>query len=210
MRDRSAPLTKSDIPSLDWIKMDGHLPAIVQDCATGELLMLGYMNREALAATLETGFATFFSRSKGRLWKKGERSGNILRVVAVHEDCDCDALLVRADPVGPVCHLGGRSCFEGLQAGPGWLGALSRIVAERAAGGARSSYTVRLLEEGAARIGQKIGEEGVEVALAAVTRTEEECAEEIADLVYHLAVLMEARGFGWDKVVDVLQRRHRG
>ena len=94
MRDRSAPLTKSDIPSLDWIKMDGHLPAIVQDCATGELLMLGYMNREALAATLETGFATFFSRSKGRLWKKGETSGNILRVLAVHEDCDGDALRV--------------------------------------------------------------------------------------------------------------------
>ena len=209
MRDRNTPLTEAGIPSLAWDKMEGLIPAMVQDRATGEPLMLGYMNRQALAATLETGFVTFFSRSKGRLWKKGETSGNVLRVAAVHEDCDGDALLVRADPAGPVCHLGGQSCFAGAP-GPGWLGELSRIVRRRARSGDPESYTVRLLEEGPARIGQKIGEEGVEVALAAVTRDTEGCAEETADLLYHLTVLMEARGFGWEDVVEILRRRHGG
>lgn len=208
MRDRNTPLTAADIPSLAWEKMDGLIPAVVQDRATGELLMLGYMNREALAATLETGFVTFFSRSKDRLWKKGETSGNVLRVAAIHEDCDGDALLVRADPAGPVCHLGSQSCFASAAPGPGWLGALSRIVADRARSGDPTSYTVRLLEEGSARIAQKIGEEGVEVALAAVTRDRQGCAEEIADLLYHVTVLMEAQRFGWEDVVQVLQARH--
>jgi phosphoribosyl-ATP pyrophosphohydrolase/phosphoribosyl-AMP cyclohydrolase len=209
MRDRSAPLNKADIEALAWEKMDGLLPAAVQDRRNGRLLMLGYMNREALAATLETGLATFYSRSKQRLWTKGETSGNRLRVTAVHEDCDADALLVLADPEGPTCHLGSESCFgDGSPEGPGWLATLSRIVAARNSAGEDSSYTVRLLAEGPARIAQKIGEEGVEVALAAVTRDAEGCAEETADLLYHLAVLMEARGFGWEDVVAVLRRRH--
>jgi phosphoribosyl-ATP pyrophosphohydrolase/phosphoribosyl-AMP cyclohydrolase len=210
MRDRNAPLSAGDVGSLAWEKMDGLLPAAVQDKASGALLMLGYMNAEALAATLESGFATFYSRSKGRLWQKGETSGNRLRVVAVHEDCDADALLVLAEPEGPTCHLGTKSCFAGEPAGPGWLADLSRIVAARAAEGAESSYTVRLLREGPERIAQKIGEEGVEVALAAVTRDAAGIAEETADLLYHLAVLMEARGFGWEEVIAVLRRRHAG
>ncbi len=211
MRDRNAPLTAADIAGLAWDKMGGLIPAAVQDRRSGRLLMLGYMDRDSLAATLESGFATFFSRSKGRLWTKGETSGNRLRVAAVHEDCDGDALLVLADPEGPTCHLGTASCFGGDgPEGPGWLAELSRIVAERAGAEGEASYTARLLAEGLPKIAQKVGEEGVEVALAAVTRDEGGTAEEIADLLYHLAVLMEAQGFGWEEVIAVLRRRHSG
>jgi phosphoribosyl-ATP pyrophosphohydrolase/phosphoribosyl-AMP cyclohydrolase len=211
MRDRNAPLSEGDIAALAWDKMDGLLPAVIQDAATGRLLMLGYMSREALATTLASGFATFHSRSKGRLWQKGETSGNRLAVRAVHEDCDGDALLVLADPEGPTCHLGTESCFGGEgPAGPGWLAVLSRVVAERAASGGEESYTSRLFEEGTAKIAQKVGEEGVEVALAAVTRDAAGCAEETADLLYHLIVLMQDRGFSWEDVIAVLRRRHAG
>jgi phosphoribosyl-ATP pyrophosphohydrolase/phosphoribosyl-AMP cyclohydrolase len=189
--------------------MDGLLPAAVQDASSGRVLMLGYMSHEALAATLASGFVTFHSRSKGRLWQKGESSGNVLRVRAIHEDCDGDALLVLADPEGPTCHLGTQSCFggEGPQ-GPGWLAELSRVVAARASAGGEGSYTRQLLDEGTAKIAQKVGEEGVEVALAAVTRNAAGCAEETADLLYHLTVLMHDRGYGWDEVVAVLKARH--
>ncbi len=208
MRDRNAPLSASDAETLDWQKMDGLLPAVVQDRRSGRLLMLGYMNLDALAATLDTGLVTFFSRSKQRLWQKGESSGNLLRLVSVHEDCDRDALLVIADPQGPTCHLGTASCFGGEPAGPGWLAELSSTISERAASASESSYTRKLLDAGVERIAQKIGEEGTEVALAAVTRDAAGCAEEAADLIYHLAVLMEAKGFGWDEVVAVLKQRH--
>jgi len=209
MRDRRSPLTPADLPALAWDKMGGLLPAAVQDAHSGRLLMLGYMDQAALRATLDSGFATFFSRSKNRLWQKGETSGNRLRVRGVHEDCDADALVVLADPEGPTCHQGTRSCFGGEPDGPGWLAELSRIVAERARSGPDTSYTRWLLKEGTERIAQKVGEEGVEVALAAVTRDSAGTAEEIADLLFHLTVLMEARGFGWNEVVDVLRRRHR-
>jgi phosphoribosyl-ATP pyrophosphohydrolase/phosphoribosyl-AMP cyclohydrolase len=208
MRDRSAPLIESEIGELAWDKMGGLLPAVVQDRASGRLLMLGYMNREALAASLTSGFATFFSRSRQQLWRKGETSGNVLHLVSVHEDCDSDALLVLADPVGPTCHLGTASCFGGEPEGPGWLAELSKIIAERAASGDASSYTSTLIESGVERIAQKIGEEGVEVALAGVTRDSSACAEEIADLLYHVAVLMKVRDFGWDEVIAVLKNRH--
>jgi phosphoribosyl-ATP pyrophosphohydrolase/phosphoribosyl-AMP cyclohydrolase len=210
MRDRNAPLSAADLDGLAWDKMDGLLPAIVQDEATGQMLMLGYMDRAALAATLESGFATFFSRSKGRLWQKGETSGNRLSVRAIFTDCDEDALLVNAEPEGPTCHLGTTSCFtEGGAEGVGFLAQLARIVADRAASGDEASYTVRLLKEGPARIGQKVGEEGVEVALAAVTSDAEGVAEEMADLLYHLVVLMQARGLTWEDVASVLRSRHR-
>jgi phosphoribosyl-ATP pyrophosphohydrolase/phosphoribosyl-AMP cyclohydrolase len=208
MRDRNAPLTPGDVDMLAWDKMDGLLPAVVQDRASGRLLMLGYMNREALEASLASGFVTFFSRSKQRLWRKGETSGNVLRLVSAHEDCDGDALLVLADSEGPTCHLGTTSCFGGEPEGPGWLADLSRIVEHRAASDDSSSYTRKLIEAGVERIAQKIGEEGVEVALAGVTRNAETCAEEVADLLYHIAVLMEARDFGWNEVMAVLKSRH--
>ena len=209
MRDRNAPLTNAQIGDLAWEKMDGLLPAIVQDRRSGRMLMLGYMNREALQATLDSGFATFFSRSKQRLWQKGETSGNVLTVHAVTSDCDGDALLVIADPRGPTCHEGTRSCFgDAWVAGPGWLAELSAIVAERATSGNGSSYTRQLLDGGVERIAQKIGEEGVELALAAVTRDDSGCAEEAADLLYHLVVLLHARGMDWQQVIEVLRSRH--
>lgn len=210
MRDRDAPLTAETIDALAWDKMEGLIPATVQDRSSGRVLMLGYMSREALRSTLATGLATFWSRSKQRLWTKGETSGNVLRVVAVHADCDGDALLVLADPAGPTCHLGTATCFGDAQtAGPGWLAELSRTIANRAASGGEDSYTRRLLAQGPARIAQKIGEEGVEVALAGAGSSPEHCAEEVADLLYHIAVLMQARGFGWNEVIAVLRSRHQ-
>ena len=210
MRDRNAPLSAGDIDRLGWDKMDGLLPAIVQDAQTAQVLMLGYMNREALAATLSSGFVTFFSRSKGRLWQKGETSGNRLALAAILPDCDGDALLVTATPAGPTCHLGTPSCFGGDGAqGIGFLARLARIVRDRAAAAPDQSYTARLLAEGTPRIAQKIGEEGVELALAAVSRDRDGCIEEASDLLYHLTVLMEARGFGWADVTARLAERHR-
>lgn len=209
MRDRNAPLTAEEIAGLDWEKMDGLLPAIVQDRRSGRALMLGYMNREALDATLQSGLATFFSRSKQRLWQKGETSGNRLHVAGVFADCDSDALLVVADADGPTCHTGTTSCFgDEASDGPGWLADLSAIVHQRAGSGDDKSYTRRLLAEGIPYIAQKVGEEGVEVALAAVTRDSAGCSEEIADLLYHVTVLMEALGLGWETVVTVLRSRH--
>src|SRR5687768_16959873 len=190
MRDRDAPLTAAESTGLDWTKMNGLLPAIVQDRKSGRVLMLGYMDRDALAETFASGRVTFWSRSKARLWTKGEKSGDFLELATVHADCDGDSLLILADPHGPTCHFGTVSCFgEALPAGAAWLEELSRIVADRAAADDGESYTRRLLAEGPARIAQKIGEEGVEVALAAVGPSNDACAEEVADLLFHLAVM---------------------
>ena len=210
MRDRNAPLISRDVDGLAWGRMGGLIPAIVQDRSTRAVLMVGYMDREALLATLESGLATFFSRSRQRLWQKGETSGNVLRVTAVHADCDQDALLILAIPDGPTCHLGTQSCLADAPDGPAWLAELARLVANRADAPAESSYTARLLADGLPRVAQKVGEEGVEVALAAVTRSEEETAEEIADLLYHLTVLMQARSIPWEQVIAVLRQRHAG
>ena len=211
MRDRDAPLTADEVGALAWSKMDGLLPAIVQDADSGQVLMLGYMNVDALAATLDTRLVTFWSRSKGRLWTKGETSGDRLALRSVHADCDDDALLVRAVPHGPTCHLGTQSCFTAGQAdGAGWLGRLARIVGERSAADPEESYTARLLAKGPVRVAQKVGEEGVEVALAAATRDRAGCISEAADLMYHLTVLMQSQGFGWDEVVAELKQRHEG
>ena len=210
MRDRNSPLSAADLGTIAWDKMDGLLPAIVQDAGTGQVLMLGYMNGDALEATLSSGFVTFYSRSKGRLWQKGETSGNRLAVRGVFVDCDEDALLVKALPEGPTCHLGTTSCFseEGAD-GVGFLARLARIVHQRAESGDETSYTARLLGGDPARLAQKIGEEGVELALAAVTRDAAGCVEEAADFLYHLTVLMEAKGFSWDDVTAKLRERHR-
>ena len=209
MRDRNAPLTPADIDGLDWDKGGGLIPAVVQDADTLQLLMLGYMSRESLAATLADGRATFFSRSRGTLWRKGETSGNHLLVRSVHVDCDGDALLVRAEPEGPICHLGTPSCFSAEGAGGvGWLAQLARIVGARRFTDAEESYTARLLRDGPMRLAQKVGEEGVELALAGAAGERTQCIEETADLLYHLVVLMEMRGFGWDDVAETLRARH--
>lgn len=201
-------MTPAQMDALAWAKMDGLLPVVVQHVGTRQVLMLGYMNRAALEATIASGVVTFFSRSKGRLWTKGETSGHRLEVRSVRADCDDDAILVEAEPRGPTCHLGTQSCFGDEAPGVGWLAQLATIVAERAAAPASESYTARLLDEGPMRIAQKIGEEGVEVALAAVAGERAELVSETADLIYHITVLMQARGYGWEDVAAELARRH--
>lgn len=201
-------MTSDDIDALAWDKMDGLLPAVVQHVGTRQVLMLGYMSRPALEATVASGSVTFFSRSKGRLWTKGETSGHRLEVRAIRADCDGDAVLVEAEPHGPTCHLGPQSCFGEDAPNAAWLAELAAILRRRAAAPPKESYTARLLAEGPARIAQKVGEEGVEVALAAVAGEREQLVSETADLVYHLAVLMQARDFCWAEVAGELQRRH--
>ena len=197
-----------DGDSLAWGKQDGLLPAIIQDADSLRVLMLGYMSREALQATLASGQVTFYSRSKQRLWMKGESSGNTLQLVSVEADCDRDALLLLARPQGPTCHNGTTSCFV---AAPGDVVAeLDAVVARRKEAAADASYTRKLFDAGIARIAQKVGEEGVETALAAVTAGDDALRGEAADLVYHLLVLLRARGLAWDDVRAELARRAAG
>jgi len=195
-----------DVDSLDFEKQDGLLPAIVQDARSRRVLMLGYMDRAAVDATLASGRVTFFSRSKGRLWMKGETSGDVLELVSLQTDCDSDALLVQAIPHGPTCHLKRDSCFEDAPAA--FLGQLDALVRQRSAERPAGSYTTRLFEGGVRRIAQKVGEEGVETALAAVTQDDEALLGEAADLMFHLLVLLRARGLGLADVERVLESRH--
>jgi len=201
----------SDLSRLDWAKGDGLLPAVVQHWLTGEVLMLGYMNAEALAATQASGKVTFWSRSKQRLWTKGESSGHVLALKSIRVDCDADTLLVQAEPHGPTCHLGTSSCF-GADARPplGFLAELDALVAQRHAERPEGSYTTKLFDKGIRRIAQKVGEEGVESALAAVAQGDEELLGEAADLVFHLTVLLRARGLSLADAVAVLAQRHAG
>ena len=197
--------TTFDIEALAWDKQDGLLPAIVQDAATLRVLMLGYMDRAALAATLACGQVTFYSRSKQRLWTKGESSGHVLALVSVDVDCDADTLLVQARPHGPTCHLGRTSCFP---AAPGdGLAELDALIARRERERPQGSYTTRLFDGGIRRIAQKVGEEGVETALAAVAQDDDALLGEAADLLYHLLVALRARGLALDDVRRVLAAR---
>ncbi len=199
-----------DPDALDWAKMDGLIPAIVQDAASGEVRMLGYMDRAALDATLADKLVTFHSRSRGGPWRKGETSGNMLDLVDVRMDCDRDALLVLARPRGPTCHTGTQSCFGNDGApGVGFVAELERVVASRAGGDPASSYTARLLAEGPSRAAQKVGEEGVETALAGRCGGDEELISESADLIYHLTVLLRTRGLAWADVTARLKERQR-
>jgi phosphoribosyl-ATP pyrophosphohydrolase/phosphoribosyl-AMP cyclohydrolase len=203
-------VTEFNPDTLDWTKMDGLLPAIVQDAATGEVRMLGYMDRAALDATLADKLVTFHSRSRGGPWRKGETSGNLLDLVDIRTDCDKDALLILATPRGPTCHKGSESCFGDQGApGVGFIGGLERVIASRADADAATSYTAKLLSEGPARAAQKVGEEGVETALAGRCGDDSELISEAADLLYHLTVLLKARGLAWADLVAELTRRHR-
>jgi len=195
------------IDALAWDKQNGLLPAIVQDAETLRVLMLGYMDRAALHATLDTRRVTFFSRSKGRLWTKGEQSGHFLQLVSIEGDCDNDTLLVLAHPQGPTCHLQRTSCFP--QAPGDFLTELDALVAQRERERPAGSYTTRLFEAGVRSIAQKVGEEGVETALAAVAQDDAELAGEAADLLYHLLVLLRSRGMALEDAVAVLRTRHR-
>jgi phosphoribosyl-ATP pyrophosphohydrolase/phosphoribosyl-AMP cyclohydrolase len=201
-------MSPDQIQALAWDKQGGLLPAIVQDAGTGRVLMLGYMDRAALEATLATGCVTFFSRSKQRLWMKGEASGDVLDLVRLETDCDADTLLVQAVPRGPTCHLGRTSCFPGA---PGsFLAELDALVQARERERPAGSYTTSLFEGGLRRAAQKVGEEGVETALAAVAQDDEALLGESADLVFHLIVLLRSRGLGLDAVEAVLRQRHAG
>ena len=199
----------TDFSRLDWAKADGLLPAIVQHWLSGEVLMLGYMNAEALAQTQASGKVTFYSRSKQRLWTKGESSGHVLVLKGVRIDCDADTLLVQAEPHGPTCHLGTSSCFgEAVQPPLGFLAELDALIAQRHAERPEGSYTTSLFEGGIRRMAQKVGEEGVETALAAVAQDDAELLDESADLIFHLTVVLRARGLSLTDVVALLATRH--
>jgi phosphoribosyl-ATP pyrophosphohydrolase/phosphoribosyl-AMP cyclohydrolase len=201
-----------DIGRLDWDKSDGLLPAIVQDAATGRVLMLGFMNREALRETLASGRVTFYSRSRATLWTKGETSGHFLELVEASTDCDRDTVLVLARPAGPVCHEGTPTCFPAAgetETGRLWfLQRLEEIIAERITGRPEGSYTARLFAQGPARIAQKVGEEGVELALAAVGDEDAKVVGEAADLLYHVMILLKQRGLTLADIAAELELRH--
>lgn len=194
---------------IDFDKGNGLVPAIVQDAGTEQVLMLGYMNAEALEKTQDTGLVTFYSRSRETLWTKGETSGNTLALVSITVDCDRDTLLVRANPTGPTCHEGTVSCFadtgpEGL----GFISYLEDLIEGRKTSDPDSSYTAKLLQGPLRRAAQKVGEEGVETALAAVAETPEKLTSESADLIYHLLVLLAAKDVKMSDVIAELRSRH--
>jgi len=197
--------SRPDWDDLAWDKQGGLLPAVVQDADTLQVLMLGYMDREALQATLDTGLVTFRSRSRQRLWQKGETSGHVLSLSAIGPDCDGDALLVLARPAGPTCHLGTDSCFGVSPADA--FGTLERLVARRERERPHGSYTTGLFESGLRAIAQKVGEEGVETALAGVVQDDAELLGEAADLLFHLLVLLRARGLSLQEVRALLDQR---
>ncbi|MDI1337112.1 MAG: bifunctional phosphoribosyl-AMP cyclohydrolase/phosphoribosyl-ATP diphosphatase HisIE [Lacunisphaera sp.] len=198
-------------PKINWKKNAGLVPAIVQDAATLQVLMLGYMNGAALKQTLRTKKVTFFSRRRQRLWVKGETSKNFLHLVDLKVDCDNDTLLVTARADGPTCHRGTPSCFgAGGASGVGFLAQLERTINARIKRGDQKSYTVRLAKEGVARVAQKVGEEGVETALAALSAGRKEFAGEAADLLYHLIVLLRVKKMALADALAVLEKRHAG
>lgn len=200
-----------DSNQLDWEKGQGLVPAVIQDAESGRVLMVGYMNLEALEQTRLGGRVTFFSRSRGQLWTKGETSGNFLNVVSILADCDRDALLITARPQGPTCHTGETSCFGPDTPAPGgaaFLCELDRLVHRRKAERPEGSYTTRLFDQGLVKIAQKLGEEAVETVVS-MNQTRERTVEEAADLLYHLLVFLAERETGLAEVVAELQRRHR-
>ncbi len=197
---------------INWEKVDGLVPAIVQDFQSSQVLMMGYMNQDALAKTGETGQVTFFSRTKERLWTKGETSGNVLQLVNISLDCDNDTLLVRVNPIGPTCHTGTTTCWDGdaqEESQMVWLHQLEQLLAARKSADPDSSYTASLYARGTKRISQKVGEEGVEVALAATSGDKAELVCESADLIYHLLVLLQDQGLSMNDVVNKLKERHK-
>ena len=201
-----------NLERLDWDKGGGLLPAVVQDARTGRVLMVGYMNPESLRRTLEGRRVTFYSRSREALWTKGESSGHYLHVVDVSADCDADTVLVLANPTGPTCHKGTETCFDDAREPDAsrisFLASLEATIARRIAEKPEGSYTARLYASGVGRIAQKVGEEGVETALAAVARDDAELLGECADLLYHLLVLLKARNLSLEQLVGELASRH--
>ena len=199
-----------NLDKIDWDKGDGLVPAIVQNSDNGQILMLAYMDRAALAQTISSKKVTFFSRSKNRLWTKGETSGNWLDYICGEMDCDADTLLIQARPQGPSCHTGSVTCFnDQTPSNIGFLDQLGRLIAERHKTLPEGSYTTSLFSEGKARIAQKVGEEGLELALARMKDDSAEMASEAADLLFHIMVLLEDAGLSLADAINVLQDRHK-
>ena len=202
-------LTDEQISQLDWEKVDNLMPAIIQHAVSGEVLMLGYMNQEALSVTQSSGKVTFYSRTKERLWTKGETSENYLNVVSITPDCDNDTLLILVNPVGPTCHKGNNSCFHPAETDWAFLYQLEELLASRKTADPESSYTAKLYASGTKRIAQKVGEEGVETALAATVNDRFELKNEASDLIYHLLVLLQDQDLNLSAVIENLRQRHR-
>ena len=202
-------LTDEQISQLDWEKVDNLMPAIIQHAVSGEVLMLGYMNQEALGVTQSSGKVTFYSRTKERLWTKGETSENYLNVVSITTDCDNDTLLVLVNPVGPTCHKGNNSCFHPAETDWAFLYQLEELLASRKTADPESSYTAKLYASGTKRIAQKVGEEGVETALAATVNDRFELKNEASDLIYHLLVLLQDQDLNLSAVIENLRQRHK-
>lgn len=202
-------LTTEQCSQLAWQKVDNLMPVIVQHAVSGDVLMLGYMNPEALQVTLDSRKVTFFSRTKQRLWTKGETSNHFLNLVDIYPDCDSDTLLALALPDGPTCHNGTQSCFAPAQSDWGFLFELETLLKERKTASPESSYTARLYASGTKRIAQKVGEEGVETALAATVNDRAELTNEAADLIYHLLVLLQDQELDLSTIIKRLKERHQ-
>jgi len=195
---------------LDFNKMGGLIPAIIQDSCTGKVLMLGFMNEEALAKTQEIGKVTFFSRTKNRLWTKGETSGNFLNVISIAADCDNDTLLIKVKPVGPVCHTGSDTCFgETNETDLFFLSYLQDFIDRRKQEMPEGSYTTSLFKKGVNRMAQKVGEEAVETVIEATNGTDEGFLYEASDLIYHLIVLLTSKGHRIEELAQELKKRHK-
>lgn len=210
LSEQPRPLQPGSPDWPDFGKMPGGLvPAVVQDARTGVALMLGYMNEAALQQTLSSGLVTFFSRSRQRLWTKGESSGHVLRLRDIRLDCDCDALLVKAEPKGPVCHTGAETCWSESNRLAGFLGELEQIIRQRSQADPSGSYTARMLSEGVAKVAQKVGEEAVETVIEALGNDRGQFLNETADLLYHLLLLLHAKQTSLAEVEAVLEARHQ-
>lgn len=194
---------------IDFDKSDGLVPVIIQDAANQTVLMLGYMNKEALEKTEREKRVTFYSRSKQRLWTKGESSGNFLEVESIKVDCDQDTLLIQVRPVGPVCHKGSDTCFDEKNEATDFLKKLEKVIQNRRDNPDEKSYTSSLFKKGINKVAQKVGEEAVEVVIEAKDDNKDLFLNEAADLTYHLLVLVAAKGYEWEEVLGILRERHR-
>ncbi|PPI88209.1 bifunctional phosphoribosyl-AMP cyclohydrolase/phosphoribosyl-ATP diphosphatase [Candidatus Pantoea edessiphila] len=202
-------LNEKQISCLNWKKTKGMIPAIIQHYISGQVLMHGYMNQKALEISLEQGNITFFSRTTNCLWTKGEISGNLLKLIDITSDCDNDTLLILANPIGLTCHLGNSSCFCTTETSWSFFYKLEKLLEQRKGANSKNSYTAKLYSSGTKRIAQKVGEEAIESALAAVTNNRQELINEVSDLIYHLLVLLKDKNLNFDIIINNLKKRHK-
>lgn len=202
-------LKKYDLCNLDWIKTNGMIPAIIQNYSSYEVLMHGYMNKEALLKTQQEGLVTFYSRSKNALWTKGETSGNYLKVIEISTDCDYDALLILVKPTGKTCHLGKNSCFSLQEYNINFLFSLEKIIENKKNNYIKNSYTANLYKSGTYRIAQKVGEEAVETILSAIKKDKNEFINEASDLIYHLIILLHDQDLNLSIIINNLKKRNK-